>query len=205
MVCMRENASRLVANREMQEHFLSVRSRHRKHPISPPSMYAALDRVEAELVGLPGKAIRRSAIRMLRFIVHTVGWLYFVVLHGHICYHVIYLTQRIVCCSLHGDLHTCVEKFMAKSNCACLTICGLKLLSDKVLSPGSENQLNIEHCYIHQRKYTYCICLFACFIFIDLPASRNPTGLLMPSLHSQSLQTSMIEKYRLTLYFYVTK
>ena len=46
------------------------------------SMYAALGRVESELVGYPGRVLIPYATSLLRFVVHAAGWLHSMVLHG---------------------------------------------------------------------------------------------------------------------------
>ena len=53
-------------------------------PMTPPSKFAALSRVESELVGLPGKAFTRDATRRLWFAVHAASWQNSMVLHGRV-------------------------------------------------------------------------------------------------------------------------
>ena len=83
----RQSQERLIARREMPEHFPNARRGHRLHPIIPPSRYAALGRIESELVGLPGMALTWEATRRLRFVVHVAGWL-----------HSMVLDERLRCC-----------------------------------------------------------------------------------------------------------
>ena len=67
----------LVTCREMVEHFPSVRSyTDDTHPITSPYSCVALGRVKPELVGIPGKALTRDAMRRVQFDVNAAGWLH---------------------------------------------------------------------------------------------------------------------------------
>ena len=47
-----------------------------KKPVTPPCTYAALGRVESQLVGLLGKGLTREATCQLQLVFHAVGWLH---------------------------------------------------------------------------------------------------------------------------------
>ena len=76
-------------------------------PDHPLSTYAALVRVEPELIGLPGKGLARGTMRRLRFVVHAAGWLHSMVLHGHIA--AVTLTCRLNRLSMMIDTLTVVQ------------------------------------------------------------------------------------------------
>ena len=71
-----------VACLEMPEHFPCTRWKQWWYPITPTSRFAALGRVEPNLVGLLGKALTRDATKCLRFIVLAAGCPHIMVLHG---------------------------------------------------------------------------------------------------------------------------
>ena len=82
MVCMLDKAIG-VARREMQKNFPrcytdDTRSHH--HP--GVQLWVGLSRFCWSSWG--GLNTGRHAMRMLRFVVHAVGWFHFVVLHGHV-------------------------------------------------------------------------------------------------------------------------
>ena len=61
--------------------------------------------VEPELVGLPGKALTRDAMRRLRFVLHAAGWVHSMVLHGHTwcCVSAFPLSTHTQCSDLMTD------------------------------------------------------------------------------------------------------
>ena len=80
MVCMRDKAwSHVGRFRSIS----TVRGDALTTADRTPSRYAALGKIESELVGLLRKAVTRDCMRRLRFVVHAADWLHSMVLHAH--------------------------------------------------------------------------------------------------------------------------
>ena len=78
---MRDKARRGWSHDERRRSTSHVPGEDNDDTITPPSRCAALDRVEPELFGLPGKALARDITRSVRFDLHAVGWLHSMVFH----------------------------------------------------------------------------------------------------------------------------
>ena len=92
---------------------------------TPPSMCAALGRVEPELVGLPRKAVALDATRRPRFIVHAAGWLHSMVIHGQELLYTLFSTFTILL--LHHNAHKPSETICPCFVTVALYVCFLYL------------------------------------------------------------------------------